>query len=542
MHEFEIVLALLVAVVFVSLAARRFAIPAPVLLVVGGLIIALIPGLPSIEFNPQLIFVVFIPPLLYRAALVASWRDLRANLPSITQLGVGLVVFTTIVVGVAVHEVVPALPWAAAFALGAIVAPPDAPAATAFLRELVVPRRLATILEGESLVNDATAIVAYRIAVAAAVTGVFSLAQAAERFVLIAVGGVAVGLAVGSAIGFLRRHVHAPEIEATISILTPFAAYFPADLLGVSGVLSVLTTGLFLARLGPRLLAPDSRLVSEGMWQFVVFVLEGLTFIFVGLELRIVLGALRGYPKGELLLAAIAISAATIIARMVWVFGSTHLRHLGVRLSTHFRRLARQASPTKRRTALDPLVSWRQILLVAWAGLRGADSLVLALALPLTTLSGAPFPGRNLIIFLTYVVIVFTLVVQGFTLRPIVNKLGICDTGATQKLEEAHARQQAADAALKKLDELAPKLDAETLTEFRSRYNHRHQRFSARVRAERDKEEEALVRSRRDVLRELLGVERSTVIGLRDRGMIGDYVMRRVQRDLDLEALLLESR
>ncbi|HUL50031.1 MAG TPA: Na+/H+ antiporter [Gemmatimonadales bacterium] len=530
MHEFEVVLALLVAVVFVSLAARRLHIPAPVLLVVGGLIIALIPGLPAVAFNPQLIFVVFIPPLLYRAALVASWRDLRANLHSITQLGVGLVVFTTIVVGVAFHAAVPSVPWAAAFALGAIVAPPDAPAATAFLRELVVPRRLATILEGESLVNDATAIVAYRMAVAAAVTGVFSLPHAAVRFVWVGVGGVAVGLAAGYAIGFLRRRVHAPEIEATISILTPFAAYFPAEILGVSGVLSVLTTGLFLARLGPRLLAPDSRVLSESMWQFVVFVLEGLTFVFVGLELRLVLGALTNYPKRELVIAAIAVSAATVLARMAWVFWGTHLRH------------AVEHWIAKRRRAPDPLVSWRQIFLVAWAGLRGADSLVLALALPLTTLSGAPFPGRDLIIFLTYVVIVFTLVVQGFSLRPIVYKLGICDTGEIQKLEEAHARQQAADAALKKLDELAAQLDPETLAEFRSRYNHRHQRFSARVRAERDKQEESLVRSRRDVLRELLGAERQTVIGLRDKGMIGDSVMRRVQRDLDLEALLLESR
>jgi CPA1 family monovalent cation:H+ antiporter len=506
------------------MAAKRLQVPTPVLLVVGGLIIAVIPGLPAVEFDPQLVFVVFIPPLLYRASLVASWRDLRANVRPIALLGVGLVVFTTLVVGAAAHAAVPALPWPAAFALGAIVAPPDAPAAVAFLRDLVIPRGLATILEGESLVNDATAIVAYRMAVAATVSGTFSVVAAGARFLWVGAAGVAVGFVVGSAIGWLRRHIHAPEAEATISLLTPFAAFFAAEAFGASGVLAVLTAGLYLARLVPRILLPDSRVQTEGMWSVVGFVLEGLTFIFIGLELRAIFGTLRAYPPRELVLAAAAVTGAAVVARLCWVFGSTYVpRLLGIR--------ARMT---------DPLVTWRQLLLVSWAGLRGADSLVLALALPLTTASGAPFPARDLIIGLTYVVILLSLVVQGFSLRPIVNRLGICDTGETQRLEEAYARQQGAAAALRRLDELAARVDQETIAELRSRYGHQHQRFGARVRAERDKDEEALARGRRDVLRELLAAERQAVVQLRDNGVIGDHVMRRVQRDLDLEALRLD--
>src|SRR3989454_4144899 len=234
MNQFEIILALLVAVVLLGIAARRLGVPSPVLLVVGGLVIALLPGLPPVEFEPRLIFVVFIPPLLYRAALTSSWRDLRANVRPITLLAVGLVVFTTVVVGVAAHALAPGLPWAAAFALGALVSPPDAPAATAFLRGLVVPRRVGTILEGESLVNDAAAIVAYRMAVAAALSGTFSVATAGPRFVWVGTAGVAGGLGGGGGVARGAPRDHPPPVESTISLLTPFAAFLPAEALGVS--------------------------------------------------------------------------------------------------------------------------------------------------------------------------------------------------------------------------------------------------------------------------------------------------------------------
>ena len=526
MHQFEVVLALLVAIVALGLLAQRLALPAPALFVLGGLGIALVPGLPQVAFEPHLIFTVFIPPLLYRASLLASWRDLHANYRPIVLLSVGLVVFTTVVVGVAVHTVLPVLPLGAAFALGALVSPPDAAAATAFLRQLVVPRRIATILEGESLVNDATAIIAYRMAVAAVVTGTFSIGSAGLQFLRVGILGVAVGLAVGWLIRRLRERIHAPEIESTISLLTPFAAFLPAEALGVSGVLAVVTCGLYLARFGPRLLAPDTRLQTEGMWGVVGFVLEGLTFIFVGLELREVLKGLGGYSWVELGFAIGAVSLATISARLIWVFASSFAPR-GLRFGAGHQ---------------DPFVSWRYVFFIGWAGLRGADSLVLALALPLVTATGAPFPGRDLIIFLTYAVILVTLLAQGFSLRPIVNKLGICDTGEIRRLEEAHAREQASVAALKRLEELATDLDGELVEELRARYGHRQRRFGARVRAERDGAEERLAKRRGEVLQELLDAERTAVLTLRDKGMIGDHVLRQVQRDLDLEVLLLGLR
>jgi CPA1 family monovalent cation:H+ antiporter len=352
-------------------------------------------------------------------------------------------------------------------------------------------------------------------AVAAVVTGAFSLGTATLAFLRVGTLGVAVGLAVAWLVGWLRQRIHAPEIEATISLLTPFAAFLPAEAVGVSGVLAVVTAGLYLARLGPRILAPDSRIQTEGMWGVVGFVLEGLTFIFVGLELRQVLGVLGAYSRAGLVSAVVVVSLATVGARLLWVFVSSYA-----------------GRPRK------TFVSWRYVFFVGWAGLRGADSLVLALALPLVTASGAPFPGRDLIIFLTYAVILVTLVAQGFSLRPIVNKLGICDTGEMRRLEEAHARQQASVAALKRLDELAVDLDAELVAELRSRYGHRQRRYGARVRAERDGKEEGLADSRRRTLRELLEAERGAVLKLRDKGMIGDHVLRQVQRDLDLEVLL----
>jgi CPA1 family monovalent cation:H+ antiporter len=525
-HQFEVVLALLVAIVALGLVAQRLELPAPALFVLGGLGIALVPGLPPVAFEPHLIFTIFVPPLLYRASLLASWRDLHANYRPIMLLSVGLVVFTTVVVGLAAHAVLPGLPLGAAFALGALVSPPDAAAATAFLRQLVVPRRIATILEGEGLVNDATAIIAYRMAVAAVVTGTFSLGGAGLQFLRVGSLGVAVGFAIGWLVRLLRQRIHAPEIESTISLLTPFAAFLPAEALGVSGVLAVVTSGLYLARFGPRLLAPDTRLQTEGMWGVVGFVIEGLTFIFVGLELREVLKGLGVYSRMELGLAIGAVSLATLSARLIWVFASSYAP-----------RWLRFGAGHQ-----DPFVSWRYVFFIGWAGLRGADSLVLALALPLLTATGAPFPGRDLIIFLTYAVILVTLVAQGFSLRPIVNRLGICDTGETRRLEEAHAREQASAAALRRLDELAADLDGELVAELRSRYGHRQRRYGARVRAERDGAEELLAKRRGEVLRELLDAERKAVLKLRDKGMIGDHVLRQVQRDLDLEVLLLGLR
>src|SRR6266568_448134 len=420
MHNFETVLTLLVGVTLLALMARRFQLPTPALLVVGGLLVAVVPGLPTVQFDPQLVFLVFIPPLLYRASLLASYRDVRANFRPILSLGVGHVLFATIVIAWVAHNAIPGLPWASAFALGAVVSPPDVAAATAFLRRLPMPRRVVTILEGESMVNDAAAIVAYRVAVAAAVTGTFSLVHAGLRFLLVAAGGIVVGLAVGWLLGAVRRHIHDPEVENTISLLTGYAAYLPAERLGVSGILAVVATGLYLGRVGPRIVAADTRVQSSGMWDVVVFVLEGLIFIITGLALRPILGSLSGPFARHLGWGAVLVSVTVILARVVWVFPATYLpRWLSRRLRQR-----------------DPSPPWQFPAVVAWAGLRGGESLVLAAAVPTLTAAGTPFPGRDLIIAITFAVILVTLLGQGFTLAPLLRWLDVRESGDDERREE----------------------------------------------------------------------------------------------------------
>src|SRR5437899_5617306 len=316
MYNFEIVLALLVGVALLALLARRLTVPTPAILVAGGLLVALLPGLPAVRFDPQLVFLVFIPPLLYRASLLASYRDVRANLRPILSLGVGHVLFATLAVAWGAHRTVPGLPWASAFVLGAVVSPPDVAAATAFLRRLPMPRRVVTVLEGESMVNDAAAIVAYRVAVAAAVTGAFSLMGAAGRFVVVGTGGVLVGLAVGWLLAAVRRRIHDPEVENTISLLSGYAAYLPAEHFGVSGVLAVVSMGIYLGRVGPRFVAADTRVQNDGMWAVVVFALEGLIFVITGLALRPILEGLTAASALALARGAALVGLVAIVGRL----------------------------------------------------------------------------------------------------------------------------------------------------------------------------------------------------------------------------------
>src|SRR5881275_1562897 len=525
MTNFELWLALLVGATSLARVARRLDVPTPALLVVGGVLVALLPGLPAVQFDPQLVFLVFIPPLLYRASLLASYRDARANLRPILLLGVGHVLFATVAVAWVAHLAVPGLPWASAFALGAVVSPPDVAAATAFVRRLPLPRRLVTILEGESMINDAAAIVAYRMAVAAGVTGSFSLPAATGRFLVVGAGGVAVGLAVAWLLAAVRRHIHDPEVENTISLLTGYAAYLPAERLGVSGILAVVATGLYLGRVGPRFVAADTRVQNVGMWDVVVFALEGLIFIITGLALRPILGGWNGPFARELVWGAVLVSVTVIVARFVWVVPSTYLPRL---LSARVRQR-------------DPSPPCQLPVLVSWAGLRGADSLVLAAAIPTLTATGAPFPGRDLIIAITFAVILVTLLGQGFTLAPLSRWLEVRETGAEERREEIAARLRASKAALARLEELATArwMHPETLAHTRDRYRHRTRRLHGQADGVADGGEETISAADRRLVQELLTVERRELLRLRDEGTIGDAVMRRVQRELDYEELLL---
>lgn len=526
MHGFDTVLALLVGVTLLALLARRLDVPTPVVLVAGGVLIALVPGLPALQFDPQLVFVAFVPPLLYRASLLASFRAVRANLRPILLLGVGHVLFATAAVAWVARLAVPGLPWASAFALGAVVSPPDVAAATAFLRRLPMPRRIITILEGESMVNDAAAIVAYRMAVAAAVTGTFSLGGASVRFLLVGSGGIAVGLAVGWLLGAIRHHIHDPEVENTISLLTGYAAYLPAEQLGVSGVLAVVATGLYLGWIGARFVAADTRVQNAGLWDVVVFLMEGLIFILVGLSLRPILASLHGKgPVSDLARGTVLVSLTVILARFVWVFPATYLpRWLSRRLRER-----------------DPAPRWQVPAIISWAGLRGGDSLVLAAALPTLTATGRPFPGRDVIIAITFIVILVTLLGQGFTLGPLLRWLGVRETGEEERREEVAARLRVSEAALARLERLAGAdwMHPETLAHTRDRYRHRARRLQGHATGVMDGHEEKISAADRRLARELLVVEREELLRLRDSGAISDALMRRVQRELDLEELLL---
>jgi monovalent cation/hydrogen antiporter len=536
----ELAVVLLTVAAGLRVLAGRLNLPHPVLLVLGGVALAAIPGLPRIQLEPETLFLLFIPPLLYWASLTTSLRDFRAQLGPIARFGTIVVLLTMVAVAAVAHALVPGITWPAALVLGAIVSPPDPVAAVAVMRSLGAPRRIVTLLEGEGLVNDATALVAYRIGVAAVVTGSFSVGRAAVQFLITGAGGVAVGLGVGWLIGQVRRRTPKfPIVENTISLLTPFLAYMPADWLGLSGVLAVVAVGLYLGRQGPRIVSAATRVQAESMWTMIQFLLESFIFMLVGLELPYVLRALRSHTVAELLGYGAAVTLTAIVVRLLYTFVAVAVLRSGRR------RRGQPAQP-----------SWREATFIGWTGMRGGDSLVIALALPLQTAAGGPFPARELIVFLTFAVILDTLVLQGLTLKPLLRRLGLKDGGELDD-EEAHARRIAAEVGLRRLDEEGRRdgVDPEVVGYLRRQYAGRVDRWSARDREAHgadDPEHRALAsRDGRGAERDATGYrrlrsamiadERQAIVGLRDEGAIGDEVLRRIQRDLDLETMLLES-
>jgi monovalent cation/hydrogen antiporter len=513
----ELVLGLLVVAVALGYVARRIGIAYPILLLLGGLVLGFLPGLPPIELDPDLVFLLLLPPILFGAGYSTPIRDFKANARPIALLAIGLVAFTTLVVGVVAQVAIPGLPAAAAFALGAIVAPPDAVAATAIFRRLGVPRRVVTILEGESLVNDATAITLYRLAIAAALGGTFSAAGAGLSFVVIGVGGIVVGVVVGLIVTEAWRRTSDPTLEIMVSLLAPFAAYLPAEALGVSGVLATVVAGLIAGRRAARVLSPSARLMGTGVWNIVAYTINGFAFMLIGLQLPAITSALTAYSTSELLTWAVVISATVIVARIVWVFPATYLPRW---------------FSGKVRTA-DPAPPWRAVFVVSWAGMRGAVSLAAALALPLTP----PFPQRDLVIFLTFCVIVATLVGQGLTLPFIVRRLGVMEVTGPDA-EESLARIAATEAALQRLTDLEADYPTHKplLDNLRERYEHEASHQGPDGDGPRDEEELELL-EHKEIRDAVLDAEREAVIRLRDDGVIGDEALTRVQRDLDLESL-----
>ncbi|HTF59936.1 MAG TPA: Na+/H+ antiporter [Actinomycetes bacterium] len=526
MREPELLLlVLMVAVGGLSVLAGTIRVPYPILLVLGGLVLGFLPGVPPAELPPDLVLVLFLPPLLYQTAFFSSPRDLRADARAITLLAVGLVLATMSAVAAAAHTVVGGLPWAAAFTLGAIVAPTDPLAATAIARRLGVPRRLVTVLEGESLVNDASALVAYRLAVAAVVAGSFSLWGAGLQFVGRGIGGVAIGLAVGWLIAEARRRIEDPVVEIVLSVVTGYAAYLPAELMGASGVLAAVTAGLYVGWRAPELASPSTRLLGFSFWEVLVYLLNAVLFVLVGLQLHPILTGVSGSSAAVLLGQAALVSAVVIAVRIVWGFTVPYL----------VRALDRRPAQRARR------VGARERLVASWSGMRGAVSLAAALALPLETSTGQPFPQRNLIIFVTFGVIFATLVLQGLSLPWLIRRLGL-HRDDSEEQEELRGRLRATDAALTRLEELAVQewTREDTVQRMRGLYQFRRRRLKARAGylADDGVQDRSLAYQR--LVRELLEAQRREIVRLRNQGQISNEVMHRIERDLDLEDSRLE--
>ncbi len=525
-HQDAVVLfGLLAALVALLAAAPALRVPYPILLVLGGLALGFVPGMPELALPPDLVLIAFLPPLLYSAAFFTSLRDFRANLRPIGLLSVGLVIFTTVAVAVIAHAAIAELTWASAFVLGAIVSPTDPVAATAIARRLGIPRRGVTIIEGESLINDATALVAYKFAVAAVVTGSFSLWEAGGRFLINVIAGLAIGLAVGWAVRQIRRRLDNPPVELTLSLATGYFAYLPAEALDVSAVVAVVTAGVYMGWHTPELTTAAVRLQGDAMWEILVFVLNAVLFVLVGLQLPVVLDELSARHWSDLLGYAVLVSGTVIVVRIVWMFPAAYIPRLVSR------------SLRER----DPYPPWQDLAFLAWTGMRGAVSLAAALAVPLTTDAGGPFPGRDLILFLTFAVIVATLVLQGLSLPLVIRALGLEDDGLADR-EDAKARIHASEAALARLEELVAEdwVREDTAERLRGLYDFRRGRFAARFDAEDDGAIEERSAAFQRLRRELLDAERRAVVELRRRGVINDDVMNRVQRDLDLEEVRLD--
>jgi CPA1 family monovalent cation:H+ antiporter len=526
-EHFEVfIVALFISVAGLNALARWLSVPYPIPLVLGGLALGLVPGMPDIELDPDLVLLIFLPPLLYSAAFFSDLRSLRTDLRAISILAIGLVLTTTAAVAVLGHEAI-GLSWPMAFALGAIVSPTDPVAATAIMRRLGAPRRLVNVIEGESLVNDATALVAYRVAVGAAVGGTFSAVDAGIEFVGAALGGIAVGLIVAYVVGEIRRRIEDAPTEITISLFTAYAAFVPAEHLGLSGVLAAVTTGVYLGWLAPELASAQTRLQAFAVWEILVFLLNATLFILIGLQLPLIVDGLEDRGAGEVIGYAALVCFAVIGIRFAWLFSIPYV----------LRAIDRRPRQRARRSGA------RERIVMGWAGIRGAVSLAAALALPLETDAGAPLPDRDLILFITFALILVTIVGQGLTLPALIRRLGLREDGYEEASEELRARLAAARAALERLDELEGEewTRDDTIERARGLFRFRQQRFNVRAGKADDEdgiEERSLAYQR--LQHELFSAQRRAVVQLRNSGAISNEVMRRIERELDLEESRLE--
>jgi CPA1 family monovalent cation:H+ antiporter len=522
----QTLLFMLAVLAAVAVAAKRLNIAPSILLVVAGIAMALIPGLPQVRLAPEVVLLVLLPPLVYSAGVAMSWRDFRFNLRPIGLLAFGCVIFTTCAVAAAAHYLLN-FGWAVGFLLGAIVSPTDVVAPLAIARQLGIPRRIIVVLEGEGLANDATALVLYRFAVLAVVTGTFSLPVAAGEFVLIVVGELIYGIAVGWLSLRLRQWAHDARVEITLSLMTPYLAFWVPAHLGGSGVLATVACGLYVSWNGPLLIPSATRLQGIFFWDLLVYLIEGLIFLVTGLQARVLIEDATAFTIHDLVTATAWTTAIAIVARFVWVFPSTYLpRWLW--------------PPLARR---DPSPPWQSVFLLAFTGVRGVDSLAVALAIPYTLASGAPFPHRDLILFVTYGVIIVTLIAQGVMLPSVARRLGLTRLSREEREQEIRAELAARKAALAEVGKRLQKaigdgeLPDDMIQHLRTRNEAREQVLPANL-------EDGLefTRQTAKLKQELIDTEREFIFRLLREGRISDEARRRIEYELDLEEASVANR
>jgi CPA1 family monovalent cation:H+ antiporter len=513
------ILAVLVVIAILYEVAQRIGVPFPTLLVLGGLGLAFVPGLPRLALEPELVLLVFLPPLLFSAAFAMPLRDLKANIAPIARLSFGLVIFTMVIVAAVAQAVIPGLGWPAAFALGAILAPTDALAATTVFRRLGAPRIVVTLIEGEALLNDATALVAYRAAVAVVVGGSFVLSEALAGFALAVVGGIAIGVVVGRVAAEILHRLDDPPVEVAISLVIPFAAYLPADQLGLSGVLAAVAAGLVIGRRLGTVLTPNSRVLWLSTWKMVGFILNGFVFVLIGSQLPDILAGLSTRSPGQILGVVALVSGIVVVTRLVWVFAASLL----------------PGSPRRVIAERDARLAKGLTFVVSWAGLRGAVSLAAALALPAT------FPERELILLVTFAVILVTLVGQGLTLPYFLGRAG-WDGNEPDGDEGTLARAAAYQAGLEEVQRARALWPTHQplFDRLESGLKDRGQHLATDDPDETEERRQERV-EHEEIQRGVIQAQRQAVIELRDRGEINDQTLRAIERELDLEELRMEG-
>ena len=525
--EFQIFLILLAVLAGTALLARRINVAPAILLLLTGIVLAFVPGVPSLELPPELVLLVVLPPLIYSASVAMSWREFRSNLRPIILLSVGCVIFTACAVAAATHYLI-GLPWNVGFLLGAMVAPPDVVAPLAIARKLGMPRRILVVLEGEGLANDATALILYRFAVVAISTGMFSLPKAAATFGAIVAGEILFGAAVGWLSLRARHRARDPQIEITLSLITPYVAYWVPEHFGGSGVISTVACGLYMSWNGPLLISSATRLQGIFFWDLVIYLIEGLLFLLTGFQMRSLWEKSKAFPLQDILFSTALVAVIVIVARFAWVYPATYLPRLF----------------SKRLRARDPVPSWRTVFVIAFTGVRGAVSLAAALALPFALPGGEGFPYRDLIVFVSFGVIFITLVGLGLGLPPVVRWLGVAQAGRDEYIAEHEseiaARRQALDAALKSLDAITD--DRELSDEVVKLLRARHEIRANQLPDSLDPDAHDVSAAGTELTRELISTERKFIHALLRDGGITDEIRRRIERDLDLEEASLANR